>query len=63
LIELTSFRSVDERKKIFELKHFREYPHEDIRKELIAAGRGNPRLMEALNHLLKVEKDLDVMNY
>jgi hypothetical protein len=62
LIDLTNFRYVDERKKIFELKNLREYPDEDIRKELIEAGRGNPRLIEALNHLLKVEEVLDVIN-
>jgi hypothetical protein len=62
LIELTNFRDVDQRKKIFEFKHLREYPHEDIRKELIEAGCGNPRLMEALNDLLKMEKNLDVIN-
>ena len=60
LIGLTSFRGADERKKVLDLKHLREYSDENIRKELIEAGRGNPRLMEALNELLKVEKGLDV---
>jgi len=59
-IGLTSFRGSDERKKISELEHIRKYPKEDIRKELIAAGRGNPRLMEALNDLVKVEKNLNI---
>jgi hypothetical protein len=34
LIELTSFRGADERKKIFELKHLCEYPHEELLKRL-----------------------------
>ncbi|MGD2248926.1 MAG: tetratricopeptide repeat protein [Candidatus Methanofastidiosia archaeon] len=59
-IGLTSFRGADERKKVAELESIDEYPDKDTRQKLVEAGRGNPRLMEALNALLQVEKDIDV---
>ncbi|MBU7044970.1 MAG: tetratricopeptide repeat protein [Theionarchaea archaeon] len=59
LIGLTSFQGADERKKITELKHIDEYPDSEVRKKLIEAGRGNPRLMEILNSLILAEKDLN----
>ena len=59
-IGLTSFQGADERKKIADLVHINKYPDEEVRKELIKAGRGNPRLMEALNTLLKIQKGIDV---
>ena len=59
LIGLTSFRGADERKKISELKNIDDYPKRDVRQKLIDAGRGNPRLMEALNILVGVEKEVD----
>ncbi|MBU7026539.1 MAG: tetratricopeptide repeat protein, partial [Theionarchaea archaeon] len=59
-IGLTSFRGADERKKVAELKEIAAYENTVTRQKLIEAGRGNPRLMEALNSLLEVEKDVDV---
>jgi len=58
-IGLTSFRGADERKKVAELQYIDQYDDPDIRQKLIDAGRGNPRLMEALNSLVMVEKVLD----
>jgi tetratricopeptide (TPR) repeat protein len=57
-IGLTSFRGADERKKVYELKNILEYHDMKIQEELIDAGRGNPRLMEDLNTLVK--QDIDV---
>ncbi|MGC1119890.1 MAG: tetratricopeptide repeat protein [Candidatus Methanofastidiosia archaeon] len=59
-IGLTSFRGADERKKVWELEYLREYHDVKVRKQLIEAGRGNPRLMEALNMLVKTDRDKDV---
>ena len=59
LIGLTSFQDADERKKIFELDHIASYPVPEIRQQLVEAGRGNPRLMEALNALVGEVKDPD----
>ncbi|KYK34080.1 MAG: hypothetical protein AYK18_14615 [Theionarchaea archaeon DG-70] len=59
-IGLTSFQGADERKKIADLIHINKYPDEEVRKELIKAGRGNPRLMEALNTLLEIQRGIDV---
>jgi len=58
-IGLTSFRGADERKKVSELRYIDEYPRLDTRQKLIEAGRGNPRLMEALNSLVMAEKVVD----
>jgi len=58
-IGLTSFRGADERKKISELRYIDVYPRPEIRQKLIEAGRGNPRLMEALNSLVMAEKVVD----
>ncbi|VVB97537.1 Photosystem I assembly protein Ycf3 [uncultured archaeon] len=57
---LTSFRDADERKKVSELSSIANYPDPEIRKQLIKAGHGNPRLMEALNILVGEVKNLDV---
>jgi len=59
-VGLTSFRAADERKKITELEHIDSYPDAGVRHLLVKAGRGNPRLMEALNTLLEELKDLDI---
>jgi tetratricopeptide (TPR) repeat protein len=57
-IGLTSFESADEKKKINEL-HEIAYADIEIRQQLIDAGHGNPRLMEIINSLLKMEKGID----
>ncbi|MBU7012682.1 MAG: tetratricopeptide repeat protein, partial [Theionarchaea archaeon] len=59
LIGLTSFRGADERKKVADLTCIDEYPKKKVRMKLIEAGRGNPRLMEALNSLVETEQTLD----
>jgi len=59
-VGLTSFRGADERKKLRELGHIFSYPDERVRQMVMEAGRGNPRLMEALVTLLEEVKDLDV---
>ncbi len=59
-IGLTSFRGADERKKVSELMYINGYPDPEVRQKVIEAGRGNPRLMEALNTLLKIQKGTDV---
>jgi tetratricopeptide (TPR) repeat protein len=59
-IGLTSFRDADERKKVSELKEIVKYSDKKVRADLIKAGRGNPRLMEEINDLLKLGKRLDV---
>jgi hypothetical protein len=57
-IGLTSFRDADERKKIAELYNIASYPDPKIKQQLIETGRGNPRLMEALNALVGEVKDV-----
>jgi tetratricopeptide (TPR) repeat protein len=59
-IGLTSFQDADELKKVSELDHIASYPVPEIRQQLIDAGRGNPRLMDALNTLVGEVKGLDV---
>jgi tetratricopeptide (TPR) repeat protein len=59
-IGLTSFQDADERKKISELDHIASYPVPEIRQQLVEAGRGNPRLMEALNALVGEVKDAEI---
>jgi len=61
-IGLTSFRDADELKKVTELDQIANYPKPEIRQYLIMAGRGNPRLMEAINTLLKEVKDIDIVH-
>jgi len=58
-IGLTSFQDADERKKVSELEHIASYPVPEVRQQLIDAGRGNPRLMDALNTLVGEVKGLD----
>jgi tetratricopeptide (TPR) repeat protein len=55
---LTSFRDADERKKVSELNNIATYPDPKIKHQLIETGRGNPRLMEALNALVGEVKDV-----
>ena len=59
-IGLTSFQEADVRKKVYELDHIANYPNPEIKKKLIEAGRGNPRLMEALNTLVEEVKGEDL---
>jgi tetratricopeptide (TPR) repeat protein len=59
-IGLTSFQDADERKKVSELSSIASYPVPDIKQQLIDAGRGNPRLMEALNALVGEVKDAEI---
>lgn len=59
-IGLTSFRGADERKKVGDLTQIAEYPDANVKKRLIAAGRGNPRLMEVIDTLVAEVKGLDV---
>jgi len=62
-IGLTSFRDADERKKVAELKHIPGYPIPKIKQQLIDAGRGNPRLMEALDILVgEMKENLDYIS-
>ncbi|HID20183.1 MAG TPA: CHAT domain-containing protein, partial [Methanophagales archaeon] len=57
-IGLTSFRDADERKKVDELNNIARFPDPKIKHQLIETGRGNPRLMEALNTLVGEIKDV-----
>jgi tetratricopeptide (TPR) repeat protein len=57
-IGLTSFRDADERKKVSELDDIAHFPDPEIKHQLIETGRGNPRLMEALNALVGEVKDV-----
>ena len=59
-ISLTGFIGADEKKKVSELVNIVGYSDPDIRKQLIEAGRGNPRLMEYLDTLVKEVKTLDI---
>ncbi len=59
-IGLTSFKDADERKKVSELSSIANYSDPEVRQQLIKAGHGNPRLMEALNILVGEVKNLDV---
>jgi tetratricopeptide (TPR) repeat protein len=61
-IGLTSFRDADERKKLEELKHISAYPYPEIRQQIIDAGRGNPRLLEALDTLVGEAEGLDYVS-
>jgi tetratricopeptide (TPR) repeat protein len=55
-----SFRGSDLGKKIEELPNINEFPDEAIREQIIEAGRGNPRLLEFLNLLIKESPDTDL---
>lgn len=52
LIPLTSFRRVEQNKKARWLPHILHYPNGEVALKLLAAGHGNPRLMEWLNALV-----------
>lgn len=58
LIGLPSFTGADEKKKTSELNEIENYLDAKVKEKLIQAGRGNPRLMEDINALLEVEKNL-----
>jgi tetratricopeptide (TPR) repeat protein len=58
-IDLISFQDADERKKVSELNNIATYPDLKIKQQLIETGRGNPRLMEALNALVGEVKDVN----
>ncbi|MDY6957980.1 MAG: tetratricopeptide repeat protein, partial [Halobacteriota archaeon] len=58
-IGLTSFRGADEVKKAYELKNIPNC-EDHVKQQLIEAGRGNPRLMEALDTLVGNVKGLDI---
>jgi tetratricopeptide (TPR) repeat protein len=49
---------VDERKKVAELEYIDKYKDPEIKQQMIETGRGNPRLMEALNALVGEVKDV-----
>ncbi|MFH1943533.1 MAG: tetratricopeptide repeat protein [bacterium] len=51
-VSLTSFRRTEQLKKARELKHILRLPEADMATALIAAGRGNPRLMEWMDTLV-----------
>ncbi len=57
MLGLTSFGEVEQRKKAGELPHLNAYPHPEIRAALLAAGHGNPRLMEWIDTLVGQKKD------
>lgn len=51
-VSLTGLRQPEQRKKVRELENIADYPDETKRAELIAAGHGNPLLLEWLNQLV-----------
>ncbi|HLP47477.1 MAG TPA: tetratricopeptide repeat protein, partial [Candidatus Kapabacteria bacterium] len=53
LVYLTRFLPAEQKKKVMELEFISKYPNDAIRKRLVAAGYGNPRLMEWLDLLVK----------
>jgi tetratricopeptide (TPR) repeat protein len=55
-----SFKGADLGKKVKELPHINEFPDQEIRRQLITAGRGNPRLLEILDILIKQSPDTDL---
>jgi tetratricopeptide (TPR) repeat protein len=57
---LTRFQAAEQNKKIRELGHIFNYPDEKVVKRLVAAGRGNPRLMEWLDILVGEMKEAEV---
>jgi tetratricopeptide (TPR) repeat protein len=52
LVCLTSFQPAEQRKKARELRNILNYPEPSLVPWLLAAGQGNPRLMEWLNILV-----------
>jgi tetratricopeptide (TPR) repeat protein len=60
VLGLTSFGEVEQRKKAGELPHINAYPHPETRADLIAAGHGNPRLMEFIDELVARKKSEEI---
>jgi tetratricopeptide (TPR) repeat protein len=58
---LAGFREAEQRKKAGELPNIADYPDPDLKKALLAAGCGNPRLMEWLDVLVGQQKSPDVV--
>ncbi len=59
-VSLTSFQSAEQAKKARGLSHIRNYADSEIAKQLLAAGHGNPRLMEWLDQLVGAMPDAEV---
>jgi tetratricopeptide (TPR) repeat protein len=51
-VPLIAFQDAEQRKKARELPHLWNYPEAAMAEQLLAAGHGNPRLMEWLNQLV-----------
>ncbi len=51
-VPLHSFQTTEQHKKARELPHILNYPNDEVAQQLLAAGHGNPRLMEWLNQLV-----------
>ncbi len=60
IVELHSFRQTEQVKKLAELKHINAYPQPAVAAQLLAAGRGNPRLMERIDTLVGKKKTEEV---
>jgi tetratricopeptide (TPR) repeat protein len=52
-VYLASFLPAEQAKKVSELRFIHGYPVEEVRRELVEAGFGNPRLMEWLDRLVE----------
>ena len=59
-LSLRSFQSAEQAKKARGLSHIWNYSDSEIAKQLLAAGRGNPRLMEWLDKLVGTMPDAEV---
>jgi tetratricopeptide (TPR) repeat protein len=57
---LTTFQPAEQSKKVRELEHIFNYPDLEVVDRLVAAGRGNPRLMEWLDILLGEMQESEV---
>jgi tetratricopeptide (TPR) repeat protein/MinD-like ATPase involved in chromosome partitioning or flagellar assembly len=57
---LTSFQLAEQRKKVRELEHILNYPDKAVVELLVAAGQGNPRLMEWLDILVGEMRESEV---
>jgi tetratricopeptide (TPR) repeat protein len=52
-VHLASFLPVEQEKKVAELRFLSRIPVEMVRKQLVAAGCGNPRLLELIDRLVE----------
>jgi tetratricopeptide (TPR) repeat protein len=52
-VYLASFLPAEQAKKVSELRFIHGYPEEEVRQKLVAAGFGNPRLMEWMDRLVE----------